>query len=92
MMFRWWIKSGKKWTQKLFFVCDATSSYNQIRNSENTEKMMAISLPTSTGTKYFHFRTAGMGCSNSGPAWCRASDVVLKEVPGVYKGVDDCLL
>ena len=55
-------------------------------------KMIAILLPTATGTKYFHFRTAGMGCSNSGAAWCRASDEVLKEVPEVYKGVNDCLL
>ena len=76
---------------KLFFVCDATSSYNQIRNSESTMKMMAVALPTQDGTKYFHFTTAGMGCSNSGPAWCRASDKVLEEVD-CEKGVDDCLV
>ena len=77
---------------KLFFVCDATSSFNQIRNSPETEKMMAIALPTTEGTKYFHFKTAGQGCSNSGPAWCRASDKVLENVKEVYKGVDDCLV
>ena len=76
---------------KLFFVCDATSSYNQIRNSESTMKMMAVALPTQDGTKYFHFTTAGMGCSNSGPAWCRASDKVLEKVD-CEKGVDDCLV
>ena len=57
-------------------------------------KMMAVSLPTNSGTKYYHFQTAGQGCSNSGPAWCQASDEVLKGVVGVdvEKGVDDCLL
>ena len=76
---------------ELYFVCDATSSYNQIRNSESTMKMMAVALPTPDGTKYFHFTTAGMGCSNSGPAWCRASDKVLEKVD-CEKGVDDCLV
>ena len=75
---------------ELFFVCDATSSYNQIRNSEETMKMMCVALPTTEGTKYFHFTTAGQGCSNSGPAWCRASDEVLKNT--CEKGVDDCLI
>ena len=32
---------------KLFFVCDATSSYNQIENTASTERVMAIALPTS---------------------------------------------
>ena len=54
--------------------------------------MMAIVLLTSESTKYFHFKTAGMGCSNSGPAWCRASDAVLRGVHEVYKRVDDCIL
>ena len=76
---------------ELYFVCDATSSYNQICNSESTMKMMAVALPTPDGTKYFHFTTAGMGCSNSGPAWCRASDKVLENVD-CEKGVDDCLV
>ena len=62
---------------KQFFVCDATSSYNQIENTASTERLMAIALPTSEGTKYIHFKTVGMGCSNSGPVWCRASDAVL---------------
>ena len=53
----------------LYFVCDATSNYNQIRNYEDTMRMMAIALPTETGTRSFHFKTADMGCSNSGPAW-----------------------
>ena len=54
---------------------------------------MTISLPTSTGKRFFHFRTAGQGCSNSGPAWCAASDAVLKGVVGkdCEKGVDDIL-
>ena len=78
-------------SSSLFFVCDATSSYNQIRNSESTMKMMAIALPTKDGTRYFHFTTAGMGCSNSGPAWCRASDKAL-EGADAEKGVDDCLV
>merc|ERR1712020_642077 len=43
------------------------------------------------GTKYMHFTTAGMGCSNSGPAWCRASDKVVRGVD-CMKGVDDCLV
>ena len=33
-----------------------------------------------------------MGCSNSRPTWCRASDAVLRDVPEVAKGVDDCLV
>ena len=45
----------------LYFVCDATSSYNQIQNTEATMPMVAISLPTDTGTRYFHFKTAGIG-------------------------------
>ena len=60
----------------IFFACDATSSYNQIANTANTETLMAIALPTAEGTKYYHFKTAGMGCSNLRPAWCRASDAV----------------
>ena len=71
---------GVKSDSNLFFVCDATSSYNQIRNSEETMKMMAVALPTVEGTKYLHFTTAGMGCSNSGPVWCRASDKVIEGV------------
>ena len=55
-------------------------------------KMMAIALPTSEGTKYYHFKTAGMGYSNSGPAWCQASDAVLKDEAEVAKGFDDCLV
>ena len=82
---------GVKPESNLFFVCDATSSYNQIRNSESTMKMMAVALPTTEGTKYMHFTTAGMGCSNSGPAWCRASDKVVRGVD-CMKGVDDCLV
>ena len=54
-------------------------------------KMMAVALPTTEGTKYMHFTTAGMGCSNSGPAWCRASDKVVRGVD-CMKGVDDCLV
>ena len=54
--------------------------------------MMAIALPTSEGTKYYHFKIAGMGCSNSGPVWCRASDAVLRDVAEGAKGVDDCLV
>ena len=78
----------------LYFVCDATSSYNQIKCSKETTNMMAVALPTDSGTKYYHFRTAGQGCSNSGPAWCQASDEVLKGVVvvSVEKGVDDCLI
>ena len=55
---------------------------------------MAVSLPTNSRTKYYHFQTTGQGCSNSGPAWCQASDEVFKGVVGVdvEKGVDDCLL
>ena len=83
-----WRKVKKE--SELFFCCDATSSYNQIRNSEDTMKMMCVALPTPEGTKYFHFTTAGQGCSNSGPAWCRASDKALGNT--CEKGVDDCLL
>ena len=54
-------------------------------------KMMAVALPTLEGTKYYHFTTTGMGCSNSGPAWCRASDKVIEEF-NCEKGVDDCLV
>ena len=82
---------GVKPDSNLFFVCDATSSYNQIRNSEETMKMMAVALPTTEGTKYLHLTTAGMGCSNSWPAWCRASDKVIEGVD-CQKGVDDCLV
>jgi hypothetical protein len=53
-------------TSDMYFVCDATSSYNQIQNSKQTQRMMAISLPTEQGVRYYHFATAGMGCSNSG--------------------------
>ena len=42
---------GVKPESNLFFVCDATSSYNQIRNSDATMKMMAVALPTTEGTK-----------------------------------------
>ena len=78
---------------EIYFVCDATSLYNQIRCSPETSKMMTVALPTSTGTRYFHFKTAGQGCSNSGPAWCAASDEVLRGVVGkdCEKGVDDIL-
>ena len=68
------------------------SSNNQIANSKNTMKIMAIALPTSEGTKYYHFKTAGMGCSNSRPVWCQASDNVLNDVADVEKGVDDCIV
>ena len=54
--------------------------------------MMAIALPTKMGTRYFYFKTAGMGCSNSGPAWCKVSDNVLNGVPDVEKDVDDCMV
>ena len=55
---------------------------------------MTVALPTSEGTRYFHFKTAGQGCSNSGPAWCAASDEVLRGVVGrdCKKGVDDILV
>ena len=79
---------------KLYLVVDATSYYNQIRCSEETSKMMTIALPTDKGTRYFHFQTAGQGCSKSGPAWCSASDKVLKGVVGddCQKGVDYVLI
>ena len=75
-----------------FFLCDVTSSYNQIVNTANTEKLMAIALPTSKSKKYYHFKLAVMGCSNSGRTWCRVSDAVLIDVSEVCKGVDDCIL
>ena len=46
-------------------------------------KMMAIALPTSEGTKYYHLKTVGMGYSNSGPAGCRASDNVPRKVASI---------
>ena len=79
---------------KIYFFCDATSSYYQIRCSKATSRMMAVALPTDSGTEYYHFHTAGQGCSISGRAWCQASDEVLKGVVGVdvEKGVDDWLV
>ena len=79
---------------EVFMVLDATNSYNQIRCSKETSRMMCVALPSKTVTRFFHFTTAGQGCQNSGPTWCSASDEVLKGIVGVHcvKGVDDLLL
>ena len=78
---------------ELYMVMDATSSYNQIRCSPETNNMMCIALPSKSCTRYFHFQTTGQGCANSGPAWCAASDEELKGVvwKDAEKGDDDAL-
>ena len=72
---------------KVFLAMDCLSAFNQVPCTPNTTKMLTVALPQGQ----YQFLTAGMGVCNSGSAWCRHSDDVLKDTPAA-KGVDDLLL
>ena len=72
---------------KVFLAMDCLSAFNQIPCTPNTTKMLTVALPQGQ----YQFLTAGQGVCNSGSAWCRHSDEVLKNT-SACKGVDDLLL
>ena len=72
---------------KVFLAIDCLSAFNQIPCTPSTTKMLTVALPQGQ----YQFLTAGQGVCNSGSAWCRHSDKVLKDTPAA-KGVDDLLL
>ena len=76
---------------KLFLSIDACSSYHQVKLSEESKKLVRVSLPQGI----FEYQVAAQGHMNSGSSWNRFSDKALEAAiknGDCSKGVDDLLI
>ena len=76
---------------KLFLSIDACSSYHQVKLSEESKKLVRVSLPQGI----FEYQVAAQGHMNSGSSWNRYSDKALEKAiknGDCSKGVDDLLV
>ena len=71
---------------KVFFKLDATSSYHQVKLSDNAKSYMNFLLPFGK----FRYEVGAMGYINSGTEWNRRTDKILLGAPCI-KQVDDIM-
>ena len=82
------IVSGLDPHAQFFAKLDATQGYHQVPLDYDSSKMTTFLLPYGR----FRFLRAPMGLSCSSDEFCRRSDEVVRDLPGVRKLVDDILV
>ena len=82
------IVSGLDPQAQFFAKLDATRGYHQVPLDHDSSKLTTFLLPYGR----FRFLRAPMGLSCSSDEFCRRSDEVIRNLPGVRKLVDDILI
>ena len=73
---------------KVFAKLDAVMGYHQIPLDEASKRLTTFLLPSGR----YRYLKGPMGLSSTGDEWCHRSDVVVEDIPGASKIVDDILI
>ena len=73
---------------KVFAKLDALHGYHQLELDEESRKLTTFLLPSGR----YRYKRGPMGLRSTGDVWCFRSDVVVNDIEGCFKIVDDILV